>query len=69
MKASEIEVGKTYHFKGGLFNGYKSDGVTPNITKEDVVRKVVRITEAYIVCECGRKFVKNDNLIVEPWNY
>lgn len=64
MKANEIIVGRRYRVFGDLENGHYADG-TPRVTHEDVVRKVTRITETYVICECGRKFIINDNLKVE----
>lgn len=64
MKANEIIVGCRYRVSGDLENGHYADR-TPRVTHEDVVRKVTRITETHVICECGRKFIINDNLKVE----
>ena len=51
-------IGKRCRISGDLQNG-------SYITKEDVVRKITRITEKHIICECGRRFIINDNLKIE----
>lgn len=53
MKVQEIEVGKEYHFTGDIENGFR-DG-KPFISHEEVTRKIRRITDTHIICECGRK--------------
>lgn len=60
MKANEIIIGKTYRLKGDLQNGNF-------VTKEDVCRKVTRVTDKHIICECGRRFIINENLNIEPF--
>ena len=49
---SKVTVGLRYRVSGDLQNG-------SYITHEDVVRKITRITDTHIVCECGRKFIIN----------
>lgn len=63
-EANDIIVGKCYRISGDLQNGYK-DG-KPYICHENITRVITRITDTHIICECGRKFLKNQNLeIVE----
>ena len=62
MTAKEIEIGKWYHLSGDIENGYM-DG-KPYITHEEVTRVVKRVTDTHIVCECGRRFIINENLQV-----
>lgn len=64
MKANECIVDTKYRISGDLSNGHYADG-TPCITHDDVVRKVKRITSTHIICECGRRFIINDNLKIE----
>lgn len=63
MKAEEIETGKTYRISGDLENGFMNG--KPCIEYETVSRKITRVTDTYIICECGRKFLNNENLYVE----
>ena len=62
MKVEEIEIGKEYHLTGDIENGYM-DG-KPYISHEEVTRVIKRITETRIICECGRKFLINENLTI-----
>lgn len=62
MKVNEIEIGQTYHLSGDIENGY-FDG-KPYISHEEVTRKVTRITDTQIICECGRRFLINEHLEV-----
>lgn len=66
MKANECIIGIRYRISGDLANGHYSDG-TPCITHDDVVRAIKRVTETHVVCECGRKFIINDNLKIEKF--
>jgi len=60
-KTIEIpEIGRTYRISGDIENGYK-DG-KPYICHEEVVRKVINVTQTHVVCECGREFLRNENL-------
>jgi len=63
MTANKIEIGKRYHIIGDLENGFM-DG-KPYICHEEVTRVITRITETHIICECGRKFLNNQNLKIE----
>lgn len=60
MTAKEIEIGQWYHLSGDIENGYM-DG-KPYISHEEVTRVVTRVTDTHIICECGRKFLINENL-------
>ena len=60
MTVKEIEIGQWYHLSGDIENGYM-DG-KPYISHEEVTRVVTRVTDTHIICECGRKFLINDNL-------
>lgn len=60
MIAKEIEIGQWYHLSGDIENGYM-DG-KPYISHEEVTRVVTRVTDTHIICECGRKFLINENL-------
>lgn len=63
-KVSEELIGKYCHISGDLENGYFNG--KPYICHENITRVITRITDAHIICECGRKFLKNQNLeIVE----
>lgn len=62
MTAKEIQIGKWYHLSGDIENGYM-DG-KPYISHEEVTRVVKRVTDTHIVCECGRRFIINENLKV-----
>lgn len=67
MKVNEVEIGLRYRISGDLANGRNLDG-TLYIVHEDVVRKIKRVTETHVVCECGRMFIINDNLKIEKSN-
>ena len=58
MTAKEIEIGKCYHLSGDIENGYMNG--KPNIDHEEVTR----VTDTHIICECGRRFLINENLKV-----
>lgn len=62
MTAEEIEIGKWYHLSGDIENGYMNG--KPNINHEEVTRVITRVTDNHIICECGRKFLINENLKV-----
>ena len=62
VKIKDIEVGKEYHLSGDIENGYV-DG-KPYICHEEVTRVVKRVTDTHIFCECGRRFLINENLKV-----
>lgn len=68
MKATEIIIGNRYDLSGDIVNGRNLDG-TQRLTHEHVVRKVIRVTDTRIICECGREFVINDNLTVNKVNF
>lgn len=57
MKVKDIKVGQRYNLQGNIQNG-------DYVTRENVTRKVVRITDKHIVCECGRKFIIDNDLVV-----
>lgn len=59
-------IGIRCRVSGDLLNGRKADG-TPNICHEDVVRIITRVTETHIICECGRKFIINNNLTIKKF--
>lgn len=60
MKTTEVTVGLRYRISGDLQNGN-------HVTHEDVVRKITRITDTNVVCECGRRFIINKNLKIEKF--
>lgn len=60
MKATEIMVGLRYRISGDLQNGNY-------VTHDDVVRKITRITDTHVICECGRRFIINSNLNIEKF--
>lgn len=66
MNVNEVTVGLRYRVSGDLANGRHADG-TPRISHDDVVRKITRITDTHVVCECGRSFIINDNLKIEKF--
>lgn len=66
MKINEITVGLRYRVSGDLANGRYADG-TPRISHDDVVRVIKRVTDTHVICECGRRFIINDNLKVEKF--
>jgi hypothetical protein len=60
MKVTEIMVGLRYRISGDLQNGNY-------VTHDDVVRKITRITDTHVICECGRRFIINSNLNIEKF--
>lgn len=60
MKPCEVIPGREYTLRGYIQNG-------AHVTLENVTRKVIRVTQSHIYCECGRKFIINDSLLVEPF--
>ncbi|KKB45415.1 hypothetical protein HMPREF1212_05072 [Parabacteroides sp. HGS0025] len=64
IEVKDIIIGNRYLISGDLQNGYM-DG-KPYICHEEVTRAITRITDTHVICECGRQFLKNQNLkIVE----
>lgn len=59
ISISEVREGVTYDIHGDL----------DPCGHDTVVRKVVRVLEKHILCECGRKFIINDNLHVYEWPF
>lgn len=57
ISISEVREGVTYDIHGDL----------DPCGHDTVVRKVVRVLEKHILCECGRKFIINGNLHVYEW--
>lgn len=53
-----VTIGVRYRISGDLQNG-------SYITHEDVVRVITRITDTHVICECGRRFIINNNLKIE----
>nr|DAD85461.1 MAG TPA: hypothetical protein [Siphoviridae sp. ctDcW16] len=66
MNTKEIEIGLRYRVSGDLANGHYADG-TLCIVHEDVVRVIKRVTDTHVICECGRRFIINDNLKIEKF--
>ena len=58
---SQIIIGCRYQLTGNIVNGRKADG-SVNTTHENVVRKVTNVTQDYVVCECGRRFIIDSEL-------
>lgn len=56
----EITKGVTYKISGDLLNGNV-------IEKETICRRIKYVNEEkkYLVCECDRRFLINDNLKIE----
>ena len=57
MDVRDIQTGETYFLTGDIQNGNF-------VTHEEVTRKVTRITDTHIYCECGRRFIINKNLTI-----
>ena len=62
MKPEEIIIGCRYSISGDLQNGSL-------VPQDEVTRKVTRVTDKYVICECGRRFVINDNLKIKKFNF
>lgn len=60
VTVKEIEIGNWYHISGDIDNGIK-DGRS-YLSHDEVTRRIKRVTDTHIICECGRKFLINDNL-------
>lgn len=60
VTVKEIEIGSWYHISGDLDNGYKNG--QPYLCHDEVTRRIKRVTDTHIICECDRRFVINDNL-------
>ena len=60
MKIEDVIIGVRYRISGDLKDG-------SYITHDDVVRKITRITDTYVICECGRQFIINENLKIEKF--
>lgn len=57
----QAQPGTRYHLVGDIANGYNRNG-EPVVSHEEVTRKITRITETHVICECGRRFIINPNL-------
>ena len=57
VKLKDIVIGDWYHLEGDLQNG-------DYITHEVIYRRITRITDKLIYCECGRRFIINNKLII-----
>ena len=57
-QVKKILTGGRYHLSGDIQNG-------SSVTHDEVTRKVVRVTDTHVVCECGRKFIINGNLKID----
>ena len=55
IKVKDIIIGEWYHLSGDLQNGNF-------ITHEEVTRRITRVTDSLIYCECGRRFIINKKL-------
>ena len=60
MKIEDVVIGLRYQISGDLQNG-------SYVTHDDVVRKITRITTTHVICECGRRFIINENLKIEKF--
>jgi hypothetical protein len=63
IQVKEIKIGSRYHICGDIENGFR-DG-KPYICHEEVTRVVTRVTDTHIICECSRKFLINEKLIIK----
>ena len=66
MKTTEINesiIGKYCRISGDLENGFMNG--KPYICHENITRVITRITDTYVICECGRQFLNNQNLKIE----
>jgi hypothetical protein len=63
LNLSEISKEITYVISGDLING-------SIIEKETICRRIkyVNYEKNYLVCECDRRFIINDNLKIETFN-
>ena len=64
MKTTDIVPGKRYFLSGDIANGRNVDG-SLRTSHEEVSRKVLKVTSSHVICECGRKFIINDNLVIK----
>lgn len=64
MKTSEITPGIKYFLSGDIANGRCADG-SLRTTHEEVARKVLKVTSESVICECGRRFLINENLKIK----
>ena len=62
MKPEEIIIGCWYSISGDLQNG-------SFVSHDEVTRKVTRVTYKHVICECGRRFIINDNLKIKKFNF
>lgn len=67
VTVKEIEIGQRYHISGDIDNGFK-DG-KPYLSHDEVTRRIKRITDTHVVCECDRKFIINENLKISIPGY
>ena len=57
IKIANLILGARYRFSGDIQNGCY-------ITHDEVVRKLISITNDYLILECGRQFIINKNLVI-----
>ena len=63
VSTQEVEIGRQYRISGEIENGFING--KPYICNESVSRKITRINSDYVVCECGRKFLNNQEVKIE----
>jgi hypothetical protein len=56
----DIKVGSYYNLSGDIENGVYNGKTI--VEHENVNRAVKYVTDKYVECECGRKFLRNENL-------
>ena len=60
----DVILGKTYRIQGNMQNGYV-DG-QPFIHPADYTRPITHISADKVFCRCGRVFLIDDDLKIEP---
>ncbi|MFV0538835.1 MAG: hypothetical protein ACK5M3_15945 [Dysgonomonas sp.] len=63
MNVTEQFIGKKCQISGDLQNGFMNG--KPYIGYDDVVRVIRHVNDTHVICECGRKFLNNQNLKIE----
>jgi len=65
VKLKDVVIGNKYQISGDLQNGFFNG--KPYIGYDDVYRKIIRITDTHVICECRREFLINDNLKIQEF--
>ena len=74
VKIEDIEIGKKYGLIGWIYNGYSDyskifphlgNKAYPFLSREDVSRRIIKVYDNKIKCECGRIFIADATYVTK----